>query len=64
MNVPTPRIFDKKRSKRDDTPTDTTTEDVPMIVYRETRLVDGVQEYKIHTVPVADWDNYAKEHGL
>lgn len=41
------------------------TEDRPMITYREPYMTpDGVQDYKVHVVPVDEWADYEKEHGL
>lgn len=40
-------------------------EEVPMIVYREPYTDEkGVQCYREHKVPVAEWAEYEKEHGL
>lgn len=41
-----------------------TTEEEPMIVYREPYTEDGVQMYKEHRVPVSEWVEYEKENGL
>ncbi len=54
-----------KDKNKPDTPNVDDTQDIPMITYRE-RIVDsdGVQSEKLHIVPVAEWTEYEKEHGL
>lgn len=40
-------------------------EDRPMITYREPYTTpEGVQDYHIHVVPVDEWADYEKGHGL
>lgn len=49
-----------------DNPRDTETDDdEPVIVYREPFIDEkGVQDYRIHRVPLADWPEYERKHGL
>lgn len=70
-NTPTPRDLDPSAPKQKDTdkvsdakesrPKD----EVPMIVHRQPYTDnDGVQKFKEHRVPVAEWAAYEKEHNL
>lgn len=62
VKIPTPHILDRKRRQEPKAPD--LPEDVPMIEYRETKIINGVQEVKLHRVPTSEWDAYAKENGL
>lgn len=49
----------------DNVDVETVEADRPMIVCREPYITpEGVQDYRIHRVPVDEWAAYEKEHGL
>ncbi len=73
MTSPTPMILDKNRKTEEPTKIDAdrveekeSKEEVPMIVHRTYFTdSDGVRQEKVHgPMPVSEWAEYERKHGL
>ena len=64
--VDQPDITDEDVVTEDEGSEDTApVDDRPMIVHRQPIInADGVQDVKVHTVPVEEWAEYEREHNL